>query len=285
MSVVRGCDVSAIQGRLPADAMAALGLSFAFVRCQVGNQQARDVLFEDDVSRLKQVGIRVAPYCFAYPLPHLDPLDQADHFRGAAMVGADLVGNRVGDLPPALDLEWPPPEQWAARGCTAEQIVDWALRCVDGMRARWTCDPVLYSYPWFLKNLSAAPLFATLAASCRLWIAGGAQYMNGDGHVPDLAREQPPRVPGWGGDWTFWQHDGDGGARLPNGVDADFNVFNGDLAALDRLCGAAQTTPSASEVTAAAAIAREEDMALIVEDALHDARQERAAGIVAGATA
>jgi lysozyme len=81
--------------------------------------------------------------------------------------------------------------------------------------------PILYSYPSFLEGL---PLAAEMA-DYPLWIA----------HY----KVTKPRVPRPWKDWLLWQYDGDGGERLPSGVDADFNCYRGTKEQLRQVLGIA----------------------------------------------
>lgn len=284
MIPVRGADVSVIQGTVPWKDLAAV-LSFAFARCQVGND-GKDLRFDANVAAMLEFGILPSAYHFPFALRHLDPVAQADLFAKASLVGHDAhpLGADKGELPPAFDLEWPPPDGpkgWAARGLDADFIVDWALACLARMTANTGVKPIVYSYPYFIQACSKAKNFAGLM-KYKLWIAGGPQYEKGDGHIPDLDKERPPIVAGWGGDWLFWQHDGNGGRRLPNGADADFNVFRYDVATLHALAQATEPqlpAPDPVEVL----LAHQATSNLIVEDAVAVMRAERAAAIAEAA--
>lgn len=238
LAAVRGADVSPVQGRVPWKAVSAF-LAFAFARCHVGNNAWTDPTFVQNVQGMFDAGIIPGAYLFQFPLPHLRPIDQVILFEKSAKFAGRLLGEGPGELPPALDLEWPAPHEWAKWGCTADQIVEFALLTLAAMESSWGVLPVVYSYPYFLQAISKAKRYSELK-KYPLWIAGGSQYLNGDGHVPDLAVERPPTVPGWGENWLFWQHDGNGGGRLPNGVDVDFNVFRHDLATLKAFCAGAK---------------------------------------------
>lgn len=280
--VVQGLDASAMQGgAIPFEAEKARGTSFIWSRCQVGNNPGVDVQFAANTRRAMLAGLYCGAYFFPFPLPHLDPSAQADLFNVAVMLDGHPLGSDAGEMPQAFDLEWPPPEQWVARGCTADQIVDWALACLLRMEQNCGCKPVVYSYPYFLASLSKAKNFALLM-TYRLWIAGGNAYVNGDGHIPDLSKEQPPKVAGWGEAWMFWQHDGNGGRRLTNGVDCDFNVFRYSYAELQRLCQDPQAPDSSPpDMLLDHRLIFQETSNLIVEDTVHAWRQERAAEIIA----
>lgn len=291
MPVVRGLDVSVIQGVVPFEALASSGHAFAFVRCKVGNNPGIDTRFVDNVRRGRGAGLAMSPYSFPFPLPHLSPVEQAKWFVESTLVDGDAVGSMKGDVPPAFDLEWPPPEEWTKRGCTADQIVDWALACLEQMTADYGgIKPLIYSYPFFIQAISKAKNFAQLM-NYKLWIAGGAQYLNGNGQVPSRGDDgvwidRAPKVLGWGDNWLFWQHDGNGGKRLPNGADADFNVFRGTIAEFEqliglddgKLIGLADEPPDLTTIHAMS-------MNVMAEDALHAFRQERVAQVFEDAAA
>ncbi len=277
MNVVQGTDVSVLQNAVPYDLLKKAGHEFTFIRCKVGNNPGID-------TRLVGIDPRRAPhYFFPFPLPHIDPLAQAWGFLGAAIVDGDPVGGNRGDLPPAYDLEWPPPEQWAKYGCSADQIVDYALAQLHRLHDDYGITPIVYSYPYFLSALSKAKNFSLLMAF-PLWIAGGAQYKNGNGVVPrrddnGVWLDRAPVVSGWGDNWMFWQHDGDGGKKLSTGVDCDFNVFRFDSTALGQLAQSIEGTPPilVPDINTIHAMT----MNVMAEDELHAYRQERAEAIFA----
>jgi GH25 family lysozyme M1 (1,4-beta-N-acetylmuramidase) len=232
MSWVRGIDVSQFQGRrLPWTELKAMGIEFAYVRCHHGNDHAPDPVFGENVRAARGAGVRVGAYCVPFPLPHLRPADQVALWQDSLTVDGDRVGSLIGELPVAIDIEWPPPHEWPKWKCDATQITEWALDCL----ALWDNRPIVYSYPFFIQALAASRQSVELA-KYELWIAGGPQYQNGNGRLPGSS-EAPPRTAIWTDRWKIWQYDGDGGARMPNGIDADFNVFNGTIEDLDTFCG------------------------------------------------
>lgn len=212
-----GVDASSVQGRLPIDSLAADGVRYVIHKCQQGND-GRDPWFDRNVAEARQAGLIVGAYHFLYPLPHLDPAKQAEGFFRASSLGATK-----GDLPPALDLEWPDPDAgWSKWGCSATQISDWSRRCAERVEALFGRKPLIYVYPYFAARLAAGADVAWMAAY-PLWIASYT------------SRPTIPRA--WGGSWRIWQFDGNGGRRMKNGVDADFNWLNGDEAALQAFAG------------------------------------------------
>ena len=284
MGVVQGTDVSVLQGTVPYAALKKIGHAFSFIRCKVGNNPGVDARFVENVRRARGEGLFPGPYFFPFPLPHLDPKVQAKAFLAAALVDGEPVGSMRGDLPPAFDLEWPPPHEWGKWKCTADQIVDWSLECLAEIRLAYGIAPVIYSYPYFLQSIAKARDFPALM-TYQLWIAGGGQYENGNAGTPrrdenGVWLDKPPLVAGWGGNWMFWQHDGNGGQKLPGGADSDFNVYRFDLADLERLVQVLDDGPAPSFVP---------DMATIIamranvmaEDVIHEYRQERIARMFA----
>lgn len=253
--MLRGLDVSSVQGAVAWDAVAKqLGCRFAFVKCSEGNRgkdpifntpsmfvdaarassvTGRDPMFTANVAGAKGAGLYVGPYHFAYPLPAdgtplRNPADQAKY----AFDCAGGLGEINGDLPPMLDFEWPPPEQWQKWGCSAEQLKQWALDYLHAAEGYWGCKPILYTYPDFWRHLQAdgEPFFPDYPLCM-------ASY-------PHVARwpvdgENPIALPPWN-NWMFWQWTG-GGMRMPNGAPGDFQVFHGDEAALAALCQVTQS--------------------------------------------
>lgn len=275
---VRGVDISKFQGvQVPFGELKVLGVTFAIMRCHHGNEEKKDSTFADNVRRARDYGLNVGAYFVPFPLPHLKPRDQVNLWGTSALVDGELVGTMVGDMPPWLDLEWPPPEEWAKWKCSAQQIMDWAFGCLYEMDRDWGITTGVYGYPYFFSALSKAIDWHDMA-NRRLWIAGGPQYKNGNGKVPDLSKERPPRTNIWGDEWCIWQHDGDGGAKLPNGVDADFNVFNGTADEFATLCG---ENPDDNSATVAGPVPlpieaiREANAALLLAENLRNYRLTR----------
>jgi len=272
---VQGLDVSVMQGaNIPWEAERKRGTCFVYSRCQVGNNLQIDTQFVDNTRQAMLANLFCGAYFFPFPLPHLDPIAQADMFLRAMMINGHPLGAELRELPPAFDLEWPAPENWAKWKCTPDQIVDWSLICLERIELNTGCKPIVYSYPYFLQAISKAKNYLKLV-KYKLWIAGGPSYENGDGHIPDLSRERPPRVPGWDGDWLFWQHDGNGGRRLTHGVDADFNVYRMPLTELERLCQA-PIVESPPDTLPETNLVFQATSNLIVEDSVHEYRKERA---------
>lgn len=220
--MLHGLDVSAVQGVVPWSQLTT-DYHFVVIKAQQGND-GLDPYFFKNVAGAKAAGLITGGYHFAYPLPHLDPREQARMF----FARCKEHGTNVGELPPFLDLEWPAVQDWAKWKCTAQQISDWARDCLDEMRKLWGCKPYLYIYPSWWDYL-AAHADVSWAAEYELWMASYPAKVGFpiDGQKPYIPKPFT-RAP-------FWQFDGNGGLKLPNGVDADFCVFDGTVEELEAI--------------------------------------------------
>lgn len=243
--MLRGLDASSVQGKLPLDK---LGPEFKFLilKAQQGND-GFDPKFADNAKAGMDKGLEVFPYCFAYPLPTInpttgkrvpgrDPREQAKLFVDKVLKARPELEGR----PFFLDYEWPPvvplrkgEKGWKEWGCEPQQLSDWMQANAEEVATLSKAKPVIYIYDWWWGCVrDGVPFYGfptgadvSWAAQYALWMAwynSGVWPKGGD----------RPRVPKPWTDWLFWQFDGDGGLRLPTGVDSDFCVFNGDEAAL-----------------------------------------------------
>jgi lysozyme len=201
--MIRGLDVSQVQGAI-ADVhwqAVAADKRFVVLRSGVGND-ASDTRFAEYVAGARAAGLVVGAYHSGYPLPPdaahpgRDPEDQAQrHFEACGGLGSS-----PGDLPPALDLEWPMPTDWAKWGCSGQQITDWAARYLAKAQALYGRTPLVYTYPDFAAHAKLAGL-----DGYRLWLAS--------------YRRAPLAPSPWGS--YVMQQVNDGGYRLPSGAPAD----------------------------------------------------------------
>lgn len=224
--MIKGGDSSRVQGLLPFPQLAALGMRFVILKAQQGND-GFDPCFERNMKAALAAGIVPFAYCFAYPLPGdkpgRDPKQQAKLCVDRLYRFPEMRGRPI-----FVDLEWPEPSDWTKWGCTAAQIAAWCRDfCAEIFRLTGV-RPIIYTYPWWWAAVSNGGDVAW-AAEYALWLAA---YIKG---WP--AEGTSPRIPAPWKTWLFWQFDGNGGLVLPNGLDADFCVFNGtedDLQALTR---------------------------------------------------
>jgi len=242
--MLRGLDASSVQGRLPLDK---LGPEFKFLilKAQEGNG-GFDPRFAENAKAAMEAGLEVFPYCFAYPLPTIDPK------TGRRVPGRDpreqakLFVDKVYKARPELigrsfflDYEWPevvPLRKggtgWKDWGCDPQQLSDWMEANSSEVAQLTRAQPVIYIYDWWWACVrDGAPFYGfpkgadvSWAAQYALWMAWYKAGWPKDG--------DKPRIPKPWTNWLFWQFDGNGGLYLPNGIDSDFCVFNGDEHAL-----------------------------------------------------
>lgn len=235
--MLRGLDASAVQGALPyAELLSEIDASFVVSKAQQGND-GFDPLFERNVKAALDHGLEPFAYCFLYPLPHLRPEDQARRFVEEIFRRAPSLRGR----PVFLDIEWPEvvpskpgpgAKGWKEWGCSPAEIASWSRACAAEVEELTGRRPVLYVYDWWWSCVrDGAPAYGFPAGGDVSWAADHdlwmAWYRSG-WPIPGDA----PKIPAPFRGWRFWQFDGNGGLRLPNGVDSDFCVFNGGRDAL-----------------------------------------------------
>lgn len=214
-------DASSVQGLLQIDRLHDSGIRGLIHKCQQGND-GKDPFFERNIAAASTKGWCRGKYDFLYPLPHLNPEQQAEGFFKASPLGAN-----DGDIPNVIDIEWPDPDKGFTKwGCTWPQISEFARRTCERSTALVGRKPVIYIYPYFTSLLVAHGGDTSWLADYDLWIAS---YGN-----------PKPAIPRPWSEWKFWQYDGNGGRTMPNGADADFNYFNGEDAELAAYCRIAQ---------------------------------------------
>lgn len=198
--MIKGIDVSNIQGNINWNTVAAQGIQFCVIRCGVGNDGI-DGDYAGNMRAAQAAGLQVMAYHFIYPLlndathTNRDPVSQAQaHFNAAQGVLA------------ACDLEWPTSDQWGHWGCTASSISQWALEYLQAYSQLSGTPMIIYTYPYYAQSLNLAlqPEFAQYP----LWIA---------------SYEANPTIPAPWSDWVLWQTTG-GGGHLPNGAPVDTDM-------------------------------------------------------------
>lgn len=213
--MIPGVDVFAGYGAIDFNLVASAGYRFAYIKGQEGNT-GKDPAYERNVMRARDAGIIVGAYSFAFPLPSdpkhpgRGPLEQAElYFRACSG-----LGSQPGELSPSLDLEWPPPEEWAKWKCSPQQISDWGHECAEAMTLLWGRSPVIYTYPFWWRTL-ALGADVSWAARYPLWFADYA--WPGEGTPPN--DWTPPHLSWVEQTWQQWavcQHSADGSkVRVP----------------------------------------------------------------------
>lgn len=216
--MIPGVDVFAGYGLIDWNLAKASGIRFAWIKCQEGNS-GKDPSYEKNVQRARAAGVIVGPYHFAYPLnrkvpgkpdsPGRTPLEQAELFYKAC----NGFGGEIGELSPAIDLEWPPPTEWTKWGLTAQSISEWGRECCEAMTVLWGRLPIIYTYPWWWAAVSAADV--SWAARYPLWMA---HYTHPGPGVPEQWRK--PITPHPWTDWAAWQYSADGSTERVPGIPA-----------------------------------------------------------------
>lgn len=276
--LIRGVDVSAIQTTMDLaswQAIKAAGIAFAMMRTFVGNETWIDASAAQNIDHAEAAGVSCGRYGFAYPLRTIDPKAQVEDWVSR------MPARSVGEITFAMDLEWPPREAYKGTGpakvltypwrdqwkIDAPFIRDWSLTALERgyelTGTRW----LLYSFRYFLACIDAAS--ASDFAQYPLWLADYTY----SGKVPTEAQAMATKVPGPWTEIAIIQHDGDGGLRLPNGRDADFNVMLGGVDRLNAL--AAPVAPAIDTPVVDPEASRLEVEGGIVDDMIASYRRER----------
>jgi lysozyme len=197
MGLIKGVDVSSIQGSIDFVALAATGVEFIICRCGVGNN-GHDSMYASNIAGATAAGLQVACYHFIFPLPTNNIGDKRD-----PKAQAQLHFAAAGNVPVVCcDLEWPIKGDWAKWGCSAAQICQWVTEYLQAYEALSGVRPIVYTYPNFAQCIN---LPASFAQTYKLWIA---------------SYESTPTIPAPWTDWVIWQ-DGGGSSHLPSGAPVD----------------------------------------------------------------
>src|SRR5271155_5343428 len=119
--LIKGLDVSVIQGVVDFAAVAATGVQFVICRCGVGNS-GKDSTYDKNMTNAKAAGLQVMAYHFVYPLP-----SQAGNPTRDPAAQAKLHAGYANGALAACDLEWPTNVDWVKWGCSAAQIGEWTV--------------------------------------------------------------------------------------------------------------------------------------------------------------
>lgn len=199
---IRGIDVSHHQGlidweKLSRSTIGDEPICFVFVKATEGKNHL-DEYFNENFYQAREYGLLRGAY--HYFKPRVPAAEQADHFL-------KQVHLEEGDLPPVLDIE-------ETGGLTPEQLRSASLVWLRKVEERYHVPPVIYTNYKFKQDYLSTSEFDRYP----YWIA---HY-----YVKKLAYK---------GKWRFWQHTDCG--RL-DGIreKVDFNIYNGSMYELKRLC-------------------------------------------------
>ncbi len=188
-----GIDVSAWQGAVDFDQVAAAGRSFVFMR--VASGQNVDTRFVANWPAARNAGLIRGVYQYFYPSRDVDL--QAD----VLITELRNAGYALDDLPPVLDIE-------TLDGLTPAEVVPLAQRWLARVEAALSVRPMIYTAN-FMSNVTG-----THFSSYPLWVA-------------NYGVTCPLMPTGWT-DWVFWQSSSTG--RVPGVTgNVDTDVFNGTL--------------------------------------------------------
>ena len=195
---ILGIDCSYCQGDMPWRELADAGVRFAWHKATEGISIVDKYYNKNQFSVLQEPGI-VLFGAYHFFQPSSDPVLQAQLFHSIA--GAASTGI------PALDME-------TFRGSNPTETLKKALVFLDETEQLWGCQTMVYTAPYIMTALAAAPPECLDAlAKRRLWIAHWGP--------------STPIIPKPWKTWSLWQFDGDLGMVMPNGRDADFDWFQG----------------------------------------------------------
>lgn len=230
-TLIKGIDVSVIQGNIDWPSVVAAGYQFVICRCGVGNEAGGvfhgcDSMYAKNIAGARAAGLKVAAYHFVYPLPPLASQPTRD-----PKVQAQMHVNDAGDAPViCCDLEWPEQQNWTKWGCTGPQIVQWTMDYLQEYERLSGIRPIVYTYPSFAHGIQLPPEFAQ---TYKLWIASYTAN---------------PAIPAPWTDWVMWQNSG-GTQKLPDGVAVDTDYAK-DLSLWDTASTTIAVVPDPSPMPA-----------------------------------
>ncbi|KAL4254619.1 Lysozyme [Abortiporus biennis] len=205
-----GIDVSGWQGAVDFEAAKANGISFAYIKATEGTTFV-DPDFSASYTSATNAGVIRGGYHFAHP-DASSGATQANYFleNGGGWSGDGIT------LPGALDIEYNPNGD-TCYDLSASDMVSWIQDFSDTYQSATGVYPVIYTTTdWWTTCTGNSAAFASTNP---LWVA---RYASSIGTLPA----------GWSYT-TFWQYADSG----DNPGDQD--LFNGDLAGLQRFAAAA----------------------------------------------
>ena len=95
--MVKGIDISSIQGRINWSKVKAAGIEAAIIR--IIRKRGNDECFEKNFTEARNAGIKVGVYAYSYALDTDSAIEEANRVL-------DALNGRVPDMPIWMDLEW-----------------------------------------------------------------------------------------------------------------------------------------------------------------------------------
>ncbi len=201
---VHGIDVSKHQGQIDWKRVSLMNengirITFVFIKATEGITR-QDDKFSKNWKQSAQNGLIRGAYHFYYP--SRDAGKQADNF-------IHEVKLTKGDLPPVIDIEM-------SNGKSSEKIRDGVTVFLARLEKQYKVKPVIYTNIHFYENHLKGYF-----SEYPLWIAG---YFDHERFYNEFITP-----------WSWWQHSEQGRVDGIRGK-VDFNVFNGDIKKLKKMC-------------------------------------------------
>lgn len=253
--MVIGIDASKWQGKLPVYELEEAGIEFAILKASHGAAHNPDVQFKDSWERLSNTQVLKSAYGY---FTDADPIVQAETLIRVVEAVHEC------DLPLAIDFE---DRTTVYRGNALHDRLQHTLRRVRELSGQPKI--FLYSYRPYIEEFLAGVDLSDLIAENYYWHAEYPRLLMQDaracGRLPPAIPN--PRLPR-GFTATIRQFDGDGGCVLPNGVDADFNIFEGsidELRALIPRYTASDTLPALSSMMPSEVVRAEDFVKTLID--------------------
>lgn len=220
-----GVDTHAGYGPIDADKLKAFGIRHLWAKCTEGDQGGGkyvDQQFARTVAECKRVGIPVGAYHFCFPLSGgtVDrganavgdtPEEQLEYF----WANSKGLGSQPGELSPAIDAEWPAPQDASKWGITRASINEWLKRFCELVAERWGRNPLIYTYPAWWKWLSEGA-DTSWASEYLVW---WADYDHPGPGVPTGTPSHWHWQKTWE-NWAGWQYSADGSPTKVPGLNS-----------------------------------------------------------------
>ena len=227
--MILGLDTASVAGNQDADwgrAKAEGPIGFAIIRSNFGERE--DAVFKRDWPKLKDAGLVRGAYLFLR-FPRNGAEAAAPEAQARALI--DTLGPLdAGDLPPALDVEFPGQGR-SETGLSAPACLDRVRACHAVLKAAYGFAPLVYTSGrvWRddLLNLPAPELVESPLWLARYPFKAGPAMRD---PAPFAAGKlDPPVPPPWGDDTNWWIHqyqgDASGFPGFPTG-NVDVNRFH-----------------------------------------------------------
>lgn len=157
---IPGMDVSAAQGEIDWNKVAATGIRFAMIRAGAGH--LFDAWHRDNIRQAYDNGIQIGLYWFSYAINASEAHDEAERILEASSV-------RPLAYPLAFDFEESSVQYAAAQGIqVTSALVTEITQAFCSAVADGGQTPMVYSNPDFLRRYLD---WDALAPNCRLWLA------------------------------------------------------------------------------------------------------------------